>query len=135
MWISAMVPDGNRVGALCQLVRGYRSRVSGWSRFGAIGQARAYTPTAVQPLGTSHVTTDPAPILAKSPMLMSPRMVAPVLSRTPLPILGARFGVSTFRPIEIGVIEDRGRQGPAEYRVVGQGRFGLAPDRAPQRSA
>src|ERR1700730_8336663 len=60
---------------------------------------RAGTPTAVQPPGTSRVTTDPAPILAKSPMLTSPRIVAPVLSRTPLPILGARSGASTFRPM------------------------------------
>ena len=59
---------------------------------------RAGTPTAVQPLGTSRVTTDPAPILAKSPMLMSPIIVAPVLSKTPLPILGARSGVSTLPP-------------------------------------
>ena len=39
------------------------------------------------------------------------------------------------RRTEIGVIEDRGRQGAAEYRVVGQNRFGLAPDRVPQRFA
>ena len=48
---------------------------------------RAGSPTAVQPLGTSQVTTAPAPILAKSPMPTSPRMVAPLLSRTPAPIL------------------------------------------------
>jgi hypothetical protein len=58
---------------------------------------RAGTPTAVQPPGTSLVTT----ILAKSPMSTSPRMVAPALSRTPLPILGARFGISAFRPTDV----------------------------------
>ena len=39
------------------------------------------------------------------------------------------------RSAEVGVIENRSRQGTAEYRVVGQGRFSLAPDRAPQRCA
>ena len=39
--------------------------------------SRAGLPTAVQPPGTSDVTTVPAPIFANSPMLMSPRMVAP----------------------------------------------------------
>ena len=39
------------------------------------------------------------------------------------------------RSTEIGMIEDRLRQGTAEYRVVGQNRFGLASDRLPQRFA
>src|SRR3984885_2581163 len=85
-------------GAVGQLVRGIRSRVQAGTGSGQLVR-RAGTPTAVHPLGTSHVTTDPAPILAKSPILMSPIIVAPVLSRTPLPILGARSGVSTFRPM------------------------------------
>ncbi len=36
------------------------------------------------------------------------------------------------RCTETGVIKDRGRQGTAEDRVVGQNRFGLAPDCLPQ---
>lgn len=39
--------------------------------------SRAGTPTAVQPGGTSCVTTAPAPTLARSPMTMSPMMLEP----------------------------------------------------------
>src|SRR5206468_9584768 len=60
---------------------------------------RAGTPTAVQPGGTSCSTTAPAPILAKSPMLISPTTVDPALSKTPLPIFGARSGSECFRPM------------------------------------
>ncbi len=59
--------------------------------------SRAGTPTAVQPAGTSDVTSAPAPILAKSPMLRSPITVAPALSSTPWPIVGARRGSSRCR--------------------------------------
>src|SRR3954453_16052818 len=61
--------------------------------------SRAGTPTAVHPAGISLSTTEPAPILAKSPTLTSPRMVVPELSRTPRPILGARPGSACLRPM------------------------------------
>lgn len=47
-------------------------------------------PTAVALGGTSIKTSDPAPILAPSPILMLPKMVAPAPIKTPSPILGWR---------------------------------------------
>ncbi|KAK2353626.1 serine acetyltransferase 1, chloroplastic [Trifolium repens] len=47
-------------------------------------------PTAVVLGGTSIKTTEPAPILAPSPILTLPRMVAPAPMSTPSPILGWR---------------------------------------------
>lgn len=47
-------------------------------------------PTAVVLGGTSIRTTDPAPILAPSPIFTFPRIVAPAPIKTPSPILGWR---------------------------------------------
>src|SRR5436305_8285496 len=58
---------------------------------------RAGLPTAVQPPGTSVVTTAPAPILAKSPILTSPRIAAPEPMNTPRPMRGERVGSSPRR--------------------------------------
>jgi len=51
--------------------------------------SRAGTPTAVYPDGTDARTSEPAPILAKSPMSTLPNTVAPADSSTPRPIRGA----------------------------------------------
>ena len=40
------------------------------------------------PDGTGLITTEPAPILAPSPTVIGPRIVAPVPTTTPLPIVG-----------------------------------------------
>ena len=61
--------------------------------------SRAGLPIAVQPAGTSPVTIVPAPILAKSPTLMSPRMVAPEPMNTPRPTRGERAGNWLLRPM------------------------------------
>lgn len=57
---------------------------------------RAGTPTAVYPGGTDARTSEPAPILAKSPMSTLPNTVAPADSSTPRPIRGAPGGLPIY---------------------------------------
>lgn len=55
-------------------------------------------PTTIVLLGTSLTTTDPAPIIALSPTMISPITIAPAQILTLLPIRGLRDPLA-FRPI------------------------------------
>mmetsp|Transcript_37560 Transcript_37560/g.64002 ORF Transcript_37560/g.64002 Transcript_37560/m.64002 type:complete len:454 (+) Transcript_37560:69-1430(+) len=66
------------------------TELPGRSPLGVYPIILAGAPTAVAPDGMGRNTTDPAPILARSPTVMFPRIFVPAPMRTSFPILGCR---------------------------------------------